>query len=412
MKGKKSAGAAVAGGSCKSLEGYINALEKKCELLMKKPDRHGRSRSNSVASVTSVSSVTNKEVNPFLKQQQQQQQQQQKQQQQHQNKTLEKPTSLTYINFYQLLTRKWNVSELKQFAKQHKLKISGNKNELLQRLFVHMKLSKDALVIQKLFRGHMQRKFNTLHGPAALMKNRGLCNNPDDFLTGESMQSLPYDQFYSYKDADGFIYGFDILSITNLIQKSATDKEVKNPYNRNVLPQRIQEEVKSYVRMSRIMKIDVNVDIKKIDAEVTEAKSHELCILDLFQHIDSLGNYSQSSWFTDLNHYKLGKFVRELYDIWNYRAQIEHEVKKKICPPHGNPFTSLNIHRFSLVFNPAVSIESVQKCILPVLELLVKSGVDKDSKALGAYYILGALTIVNENAAMALPWLYQSFSYF
>jgi hypothetical protein len=37
---------------------------------------------------------------------------------------------------------------------------------------------------------------------------------------------------------------------------------------------------------------------------------------------------------------------------------------------------------------------------------------NQENKALGACYVLGALTIVNENAATALPWLYQSFSYF
>ena len=35
-----------------------------------------------------------------------------------------------------------------------------------------------------------------------------------------------------------------------------------------------------------------------------------------------------------------------------------------------------------------------------------------EHKALGAYYVLGALTIVNETAATSLPWLFQSFSYF
>ena len=40
------------------------------------------------------------------------------------------------------------------------------------------------------------------------------------------------------------------------------------------------------------------------------------------------------------------------------------------------------------------------------------AGINQDNKALGACYVLGALTIVNENAATALPWLYQSFSYF
>jgi hypothetical protein len=323
--------------------------------------------------------------------------------------TIEKPTSLTYSNYFQLLTRKWNVQELKQFAKQHKLKISGNKNELLQRLFVHMKISKDANVIQKLFRGYIQRKLNALHGPAAMTKNRGLCNNHEDFLTGEAIQTLPYDQFYSYKDTDGFIYGFDILSIYNLIHKS--EKEPENPYNRNILPLHIQKEVKCFVRLSDLLKIDVNVEIKKIDMQVTQTKTHELRILDLFQDIDALGNYSHASWFTELNHYQICKFVRELYDIWNYRAQIEYEVKKKICPPHGNPFTNIQIHRFSLIINNSFTMEGLQKIILPVLEALVKTGIDKDSKALGAYYVLGALTMVNENAATALPWLYQSFHY-
>ena len=34
---------------------------------------------------------------------------------------------------------------------------------------------------------------------------------------------------------------------------------------------------------------------------------------------------------------------------------------------------------------------------------------DKDSRTLGANYILGALTIVSQSAANSLPWLYSSF---
>jgi hypothetical protein len=49
---------------------------------------------------------------------------------------------------------------------------------------------------------------------------------------------------------------------------------------------------------------------------------------------------------------------------------------------------------------------------LEVLEKLFNTGVDKDSKSLGAYYVLGALTLVNENAASSLPWLYQSVNYY
>jgi hypothetical protein len=54
----------------------------------------------------------------------------------------------------------------------------------------------------------------------------------------------------------------------------------------------------------------------------------------------------------------------------------------------------------------------VRKIVLEVLEKIVNSGIDKDSKSLGAYYVLGALTMVNQEAATALPWLYQSVSYF
>jgi hypothetical protein len=57
-------------------------------------------------------------------------------------------------------------------------------------------------------------------------------------------------------------------------------------------------------------------------------------------------------------------------------------------------------------------LHNVKKVILEVMEKLVNSGVDKDSKSLGAIYVLGSLTLVNESAATSLPWLFQSVSYF
>ena len=55
---------------------------------------------------------------------------------------------------------------------------------------------------------------------------------------------------------------------------------------------------------------------------------------------------------------------------------------------------------------------NVKKVILEVLEKFVNSGVDADSRTLGAYYVLGALTLVNEDASTSLPWLFQSLNYF
>ena len=54
------------------------------------------------------------------------------------------------------------------------------------------------------------------------------------------------------------------------------------------------------------------------------------------------------------------------------------------------------------------NLDDVRKIILEILEKMVNTGIDKDYKCLGAYYVLGAITLVNNDAATSLPWLYES----
>ena len=96
--------------------------------------------------------------------------------------------------------------------------------------------------------------------------------------------------------------------------------------------------------------------------------------------------------------------MRELIDIWNYRAQLSNEKKREICHPHGNPFMRLDL---GYLYNTE-ELLPIQIHILETLELLVNSGIDNDNKYLGATYILGAITLVNQEAASAMPWLYES----
>jgi len=126
------------------------------------------------------------------------------------------------------------------------------------------------------------------------------------------------------------------------------------------------------------------------------------------QNIDALGNYSNPSWFLSLTKNYLIKFLKELHDIWIHRAQLTEETKHKICPPYGDPFRNLNMS----YINTEQNMCNVKKVILEVLEKFVNSGVDADSRTLGAYYVLGALTLVNEDASTSLPWLFQSLNYF
>lgn len=313
------------------------------------------------------------------------------------------PTIQTYQNITKI---NYNLPQLKMIAKTYKLKKNGNKNELINRIYSYLYFSSFIIKIQKVFRGLIARKYKNLHGPASL--NRKQCTNKFDFITMEPVEEINFHQFLSYKDKDGFIYGYDIISLHNLFLKSKDIESVQNPYNRSLIPETVIKTIKSVIRLSRILKIHINLHYEDDSGGLSLEKIVELRAITLFQNIDSLGNYSSANWFLSLNRIELIKFVRELLEIWNYRSQITNEVKRNICPPNGNPFRNLNMSYIHSESN----INNVKKVILEVMEKLVNNGVDKDSKSLGAYYVLGSLTLVNSDAATSLPWLFQSFAYF
>jgi len=301
---------------------------------------------------------------------------------------------------YEMIMRyNYNVQHLKLIAKYHKLKISGNKPQLLSRIYSFLFLSNFAVKIQKYTRALIVRKYFNSHGPA--VKKRSICTNTTDFLTMEPLDEIQFKQFFSFKDSDGFIYGFDLQSVYNFVYKC--NGAIKNPYNRHPISNEIMENFRTLLRLSRILNIEILTDIEKV--VVSEKKTIELRAVTLFQTIDNLGNYSNPKWFIDLNQTQLIKMFRELLDIWAYRAPLSLAVKCAICPPHGNPFPSASIMN-GLYTN--ANIDNVRKIILEILEKFVNSGIDRDSQCLGAYYVLASLTLVNVEAATSLPWLFEA----
>ena len=300
-----------------------------------------------------------------------------------------------------LLNYNYNIKQLKQIAKAYKLKITGNKQQLVSRIYSHLYLSHFIIKIQKIIRGRLQRNYNSIHGPAFI--DRTLCTNNFDFLSMDELTTIPNEQFFSFKDEDGFIYGFDILSLHNLIYKC--NGAVKNPFNQQPISKKVIENFRSLLRLSRVLKIHISTELSDVTKEVSDKKSVELRALTLFQNIDALGNYSNAQWFLTLNRHQLIKFVRELIDIWHYRANLSNETKKELCHPTGNPFQKLpNFNILQTIEN----LDDVRKVILDIMEKFVNTGINKDSKCLGAYYVLGALTLVNNEAATSLPWLYEA----
>ena len=75
--------------------------------------------------------------------------------------------------------------------------------------------------------------------------------------------------------------------------------------------------------------------------------------------------------------------LRELVDIWNYRAQLSNEAKRNINPDHGDPFFTINV---TVLLSKC--FEVLQNRILDIIEIFVTKGSDTQAKALGIFFVL------------------------
>ncbi len=306
-------------------------------------------------------------------------------------------TILNFDEYNKLKEFNYRVTQLKKLCKHYKLKTTGKKDILLNNLYKFLYGSFFSVKIQKLTRGYLLRKWLYLHGPAVI--NRKICTNESDFFTMENISSIPLNQFFSFKDEDNFIYGFNILSLNTLIKKS--NDSSKNPYNRKNITLNIRNKLNKLIMLTKKMKIKIDVNIKNETENLSRKQILEMRIISLFQRIDELGNYTNHNWFTNLSRQNYVVFIRELYDIWIYRAQLSNNVKQLICPPVGNPFVNVNIN----ILN-TYSLEQIRNVSLLIMEQIVNINSTVEYRSLGAYFLLTALTIVSEDARNSLPWLY------
>lgn len=310
-----------------------------------------------------------------------------------------------YNNYNDILNYNYNVLQLRLICKKYNIKITGNKDEIKRRVYNYLFYLNNAIIIQKFIRRFLIRLYLESHGPGFLKKT--LCTNEVDFCTLDNLQDIPYTQFFSFKDENDFIYGYDIVSLYNLYLKS--NKDFINPFSQQTIEKSITKKMIYFIKLSKILKLPINIDYDIIN-NLNEIKQIEMDVLTLFQQIDSLGHYTSTSWFNDLNKKTLLKFVSELYDIWNYRANLSREIKREISPPTGDPFYLPN-NTIQLSLLKDASLIKIKKYILNVMDNLVNSGINNSSRSLGVYYILSAFTLVNRDAAEAMPWLYEAVIY-
>ena len=281
--------------------------------------------------------------------------------------------TLNYYNIEIIKKKKIDFSNLSEF-----LTILNNYN-----------ISK-IIKIQSIIRRFITYNRNMLKGPGLFKRN--LINNEHDFLTFNSCKLISYDKFFSFIDNDNFIYAFNIDSIKYLVDNGQT-----NPYNRNSFPKQCIKNLNKLILLNNNFNMSVYFDEPKDE----KSKMKQKC-LKIFQRMDELELYTQPRWFFDLSTKSLIKLYLYIEDIWNYRAFLTKEMKKKYTKT-GSAFNH-NILKIKLMKDKL----NLQNIILDEFEHLVFEGSTKDDCITSSYWILTALTSVSKDAAEGCSELVQS----
>jgi hypothetical protein len=353
-----------------------------------------------------------------------------------------------------------------------KIKVTGTKGELRQSVYNFYHHTFHCIKIQLKFNSFLRRKLNKLRGPALSNReiciNETDFYSLDPIREIPNQQFFSYEEIGKDEDRSkkSCYYGFDIASIYNLIlsdngveneyglSRRNIWNESNNPYNRNKIPHNVIRDILKIIKLDRILsrkrvlknnkmtknqmmnngvnnnnyEYDNNNYVAENDNNnnnnnavmgsgmnialpqdvLTPHQRFRQHVLRLFQTINALGHYSDPEWFIALTYEQHITFLRELIDIWNYRAELSHQARRAIYPPYGDPFPHYVLgwvtHQFYIYLSP----ENIININLTVIERFISSAVSEADRCLGSNFILCALTLVSIPAREALPWLYQS----
>lgn len=236
----------------------------------------------------------------------------------------------------------YTIKELKDYYIKHYLK-SGEKKTKLSKEYCFNEIAKHRelinhfsdpvnqnkiVTIQRDFKMKLKKRYESKRGPG--YSNRELCNNVEDFYTFEPLKDIKYEFFISYQDAQNHVWGFDIRSLNKLINMN-----FDNPYTRGKLPETLIQTVHDEIILMESRNVSTSIQSEVINDRKVIIKQR---ITDLFSQIEFSGYSCSIEWLLDLPIHKLKKLYRNLEDVWNYRANLPLEVKRKLAPPGGMVF--------------------------------------------------------------------------
>lgn len=259
--------------------------------------------------------------------------------------------------------------------------------------------SKAIRTLQAWYRMHI--RFNNVRKRGLAYYNRSITTNDSDFFSTDSMNDIEPVMFFSFTDDRHHAYGFDVRSIYTLIYRAHIHNEpVHNPFTRAPIENATVQKVHALVKHLR--KRNISVEWAPLTPPTPE-QQWRMKVVDLFTKIDELNYYSSPDWFIHLDVYGQREFYTELQAIWTYRAGLSMTQKNTIVPNYIH-----TLFRYPSWALATHTLESMQKINTGVIRTIITSADDRNDRILGAMYVMSALTLVNEQARTAYPWLYES----
>lgn len=374
-----------------------------------------------------------------------------------------------YIHTEIFSFEKYKLLDLKTVAKHYDLHVSGNKPVLIERIHTFFIRTKSAIMIQRIFRGHIVRFCVALRGPGFAVRES--CVNETDFYTLEPLKDISCKSFFSYMDDKQYIYGFDICSIISLISKS--NKPI-NPYNRSEFPYNATVSLHGLYNITKIIFPEIWNDYYATQTHILTKPTAQRFSFLRFNTTTNTNTHSPRQFVTNnitqsplpytvtigagtiqrqrqqrqieqqreilqiletIRNRPLDVRVRELFMEVNllgnytesrwfmdldrsrlarfYQAYYDWwHTRSRLTPEMKqnicileDPFSDVHL----LYLYPTTTIEDFREACVRLMENMVYGSLETEYRTLGAMQMLTILTVVSVQARNAMNWLYEAY---
>jgi len=243
------------------------------------------------------------------------------------------------------------------------------------------------------------RSFGATHRPDD-------CNNTTEMMSTIPLKQVPKIFFYSIRDPNSLVYGFDIRVLHGMITcKSDELLPIFNPYTRATLSQEVLDAIHERVDFLASLGLDVTPDsISYGDAiPTTDEQLKKFEVIGIFHTIQQYGYPVDYNWFLKLTFKEIKDMYLNLEDIWSYRLNLTTSQKQRIV---NDPSALLDRkHEVSKLTHTDHNYHQLVNILIKDIKKMISEGITRDDRANGIICVLFSLVQVNHEAARALPML-------